>query len=122
MKPKIKHLHSPDIADLENYRPSVADEFYFLLQIVAGPEGQDGEESFDVIVCSPKSLGQTLGKGEILIGRHHLITNSYDYAMLVAFIREQCEKCSGKDWNDVAIKLARIGQWEFEDYTPSPQK
>jgi len=122
MKPEIKYLHSPDIDDLEHYRPPVADEFSFLLQIVAGPQGQDGEESFDVIVCSPKSLGQTLGEDRILVGRHHLITNSYEYASLVSFISEQFEKCSGKDWNEVAIKLARIGQWEFEDYVPSAKQ
>jgi len=119
MKPEIKYLHSPDVDDLKNYHPAVADEFSFLLQIIAGPEGQEGEESFDVIVCSPKALRQSLGEEKILIGRHHLITNNYDYARLVTFIREQCERCTGKDWNEVAGKLARIGQWEFEDYVSS---
>ncbi len=122
MKPEIKYVHSPDIDDLENYHPPVADEFSFLLQIIAGPEKEAGEESFDLIVCSPKSLSKSLGNGKILSGRHHLIMNTYNYERLMSFIREECERCSGNDWNEVATKLARFGQWEFEDYVPFQNK
>ncbi|WP_425508353.1 Imm8 family immunity protein [Tahibacter amnicola] len=33
-------------------------------------------------------------------------------------IRRYCERCIGGDWKAVAQKVARIGQWEFEDYQP----
>lgn len=121
MKPEIKRLHSPDIDDLVTYQPQGTDAFSFLLQIIAGPEGQDGEESFDVVVCSPAWLVQNIGNDEIVIGRHHLIMANYDYEQLVKFIRDQCAKCSGRDWEEVANKLGRLGQWEFEDYVPSKE-
>jgi hypothetical protein len=119
MKSEIKYFHSPDVDPVETYAPPDKTDFCFLLQIIVAPEGQPGEESFDVVVCSPKWLLRNLGETKILIGRHHLIMNEYNYERLVAFIRDEFGKCSGKDWKEVAEKLGRIGQWEFEDYVPS---
>jgi hypothetical protein len=121
MKAEIKYLHCPDIDDLEHYSPPAPDEFSFLLQIIAGPEGQEGEESFDAIVCSPMWLSRNLVGDKVMAGRHHLIMNSYSYVTLYSFLRGELEKCEGKDWNEVASKLSRIGRWEFEDYVPSPK-
>lgn len=120
MKPQIKFLFSPDVDPVESYAPPDKTNFGFLLQIIAAPEGQEGEESFDVLVCSPTWLAGELGEHRILIGRHHLIMNTYDFERLLSFITKECEKCTGRDWKEVAIKLGRIGKWEFEDYNPSP--
>jgi hypothetical protein len=31
-------------------------------------------------------------------------------------IRKFIERSSGESWDEVALKVARIGFWEFEDY------
>ncbi|MEJ1403456.1 MAG: immunity 8 family protein [Candidatus Sedimenticola sp. (ex Thyasira tokunagai)] len=116
MNPELKRLHSPDVDDLESYRPEVADKFGFLLQAMIGPEGKEGEESFDIEVCTPRWLEETYDVDEIVMGRHHLIVREYNYQRLVKSIQEFLKGCVGEDWGEVAGKVSRLGMWEFEDY------
>jgi Immunity protein 8 len=115
IRPILKRLHSPDIFDLEAYSPDQADDFSFLLQAMFGPEGQDGEESFDMIVCTPKWLQRTMNE-PVLSGRHHLIVRSFDIEGISRYLTNYAQECVGSDWREGAEKLARIGKWEFEDY------
>jgi len=115
---EIKRLHSPDVSNLVTYVPEDPGDFGFLLQIMAGPVGQNGEESFDVTVCTALWMGNHLGPEGILPGRHYLVVNSYDYRRLEEFLRHFVARCSGSTWGEVANRLARLGKWEFEDYRP----
>jgi hypothetical protein len=115
MHAELRRLHSPDIDDLEEYKPADSDCFGFLLQVMIGPAGGEGEESFDVLVCTPEWLKRTSTK-EFILGRHHLIVFRYDYKSLVSYIAPYAEECSGKTWQEVAQQLSRFGKWEFEDY------
>ena len=74
MRASVRYMFSPDVPDLPSYQPEPADEFGFLLQIIAGPDNGEGEESFDVIVCTPRWLEKTHARSDVVIGRHHLIT------------------------------------------------
>lgn len=116
MNAELKRLHSPDIYDLEHFHAEDPENFAFLLQVMVGPEGEDGEESFDIEVCTPKWLEQTYGVDEIVIGRHLLIVREFNYQRIVSFIKGYLSKCSGENWNDIAQKVSRLGMWEFEDY------
>lgn len=116
MKAELKRVHSPDIDDLENYRPENPEKFAFLLQAMVGPEGKEGEESFDIDVCTPKWLEETYKFEDVVVGRHHFIVREYNYERIVNAIRDFLQLCSGEDWNEVAEKVARLGKWEFEDY------
>ena len=116
MNAELKRVHSPDIDDLENYRPENPEKFAFLLQAMVGPEGKEGEESFDIEVCTPKWLEETYKLEDVVVGRHHLIVREYNYERIVNAIRDFLQLCSGEDWNEVAEKVARLGKWEFEDY------
>ena len=51
----------PDTDDLANWAPA-SDEFAILVQIMAGPLGSPGEESFDVTVCSPAWVSEPRGE------------------------------------------------------------
>jgi hypothetical protein len=113
---QLKRLHSPDVADLATYEPPDQGMFGFLLQIMAGPSGEDGEESFDVVVCTPSWLQERLDLTAVIIGRHYLIVHRYDYQVLRTFLADYCEKCRGDSWPEVAEQLGRLGKWEFEDY------
>ncbi len=112
----LKRLHSPDVSDLASFVPEHSTKFGFLLQIIAGPLGERGEESFDVVVCTPSLLSERLGPKGFLIGRHHLLMNQYDYPALAQFISDYCKNCRGQSWREVAEQLGRIGKWEFENY------
>ena len=117
MNAQLKWLHSPDIHDLEKYQPENPGEFAFLLQAMVGPEGEEGEESFDIEVCTPKWLEEHYGVDDVVVGRHHLIVRKYDYERIVDAIKRFLRGCSGENWEEVGGKVARLGKWEFEDYT-----
>ena len=70
MQAVLKGLHSPDIADVEHCLPYEEDNFGFLLQAMVGPMDGEGEESFDIIVCTPKWLMDKYGGSEVLLGLH----------------------------------------------------
>lgn len=112
MKPQLRRIHSPDAHDLSGFQPSDP-AFAILIQLLVGPSDGQGEESFDVVLCSPEWLSRLQ---EPLVGRHHIIVQTFNYEELVGFIEEYLEECEGKDWQDVAERVGRLGKWEFEDY------
>jgi hypothetical protein len=117
MRAKLKQLESPDI-DLESFWPQNVDSFGFPLRAMIGPEGEDGEESFDFFVCTPDWLKSHHEKTAVIFARHLLIVFEYDISKIRNHISRYCERCIGEDWQDIATKLARVGRWEFEDYLP----
>ena len=119
MRAVIRGLHSPDIYDLKNYRPSTPDRFGFLLQILIGPENGPGDESFDVFVCTPRWILEEHSGEDVIVGRHMLIVFKYDYERLENFLRGKVAEVAGETWMDLGQRLARIGHWEFEDYAPA---
>jgi hypothetical protein len=116
MNAELKRVHSPDICNLENYHPECSDNFGFLLQAMIGPAGEDGEESFDIEVCTPKWIENNLGVDGVLIGMHYLIVREYNYQNIVHAIEKFLLDCSGTSWSEVSKKVSRLGSWEFEAY------
>lgn len=121
MKAAIRRFHSPDIQDLAAYQPVDQEDFAFLLQVMIGPEGGDGEESFDIAVCSPKWLLNAHGEHGVVIGRHHLIMMRYDFSRMKEAVHGFCQHLSADTWEELATKLGRLGKWEFEDYVGNPE-
>jgi immunity protein 8 of polymorphic toxin system len=120
VQPEIKRLHSPDVFDLTAWSPPRGEDFAVLLQVLVGPVGAEGEESFDVVVCTAGWLGGNLGLDGMLSGRHHLLMDEWNYDRLEAFLRRYVAGCSAPTWQGVAEKIGRLGKWEFEDYRPFP--
>ncbi len=92
--------------------------FGVLVQVLAGPSDEPGEESFDVVVCSPKWFEAQLEFGEVRSTRHHLMAPRYDWPAIEDAIRRFVGGCEAITWTEVAQQLGRLGRWEFEDYTP----
>ncbi len=113
---ELKSLHSPDVGDLKSYVPEDEDCFGFLLTAMIGAPGEKGEEAFDIMVCSPMWILRNRKPSDILVGRHYLIMQEYNFERLVSFIQKFCRSCSGNTWAEIANKLSRLGRWEFEDY------
>jgi hypothetical protein len=118
VRPVLKRLHSPDIPDLDSFTPEDPTCFAFLLQAMFGPEHAGGEESFDIVVCTPLWLAQEVDRKRVIEGRHHLIVSGYDLARIRGFLADYAKGCAGNTWQEVANKLSRLGKWEFEDYRP----
>lgn len=52
MRAEIRHLLTPDI-DPDTFVPDDPERFSFLVQMLAGPLSEEGEESFQFNVCTP---------------------------------------------------------------------
>ena len=119
MRAELKRLHSPDAPDLARFVPEDPLRFSILVQALVGPEGTEAEESFDLRVCSIEWL-RDLVQSRPVIGVHHLVVDRYDYNKVFSTIARFCEKCQGPTWTDVAMRLSRLGSWEFDGYTQGP--
>lgn len=95
-------------------------EFAFLARLIVGPDDGPGEESFDVEVCSPEWLRRRCSQEQFVDGRHMVITTleAYSELGLRSFLTRRVEQASGATWEEVAQQVARLGSWEFEDYSP----
>ncbi|QTI67936.1 Imm8 family immunity protein [Gordonia polyisoprenivorans] len=115
MKAEIKSWYSTNV-DVTTYQSQDPDSDAVWVRILCGPPGEPGEESFDILVCTPDSLKPELETGGPLIGRHILLQSRLDLAAAYKFVDEYVCGVEGEDWTEVAEKIARVGKWEFEDY------
>jgi len=118
IKAVLRDLHSPDASDLKSYVPDEPTCFSILLQVFVGSDDSPGQDSFDVVVCTPTWLAKKVlpGEGGILVGRHYLIVEDYDFERIEHFLMQYVNRCTGETWQEVAEKVGRLGKWEFEDY------
>jgi hypothetical protein len=117
MRADLRRMYSPDVDDLRRWDPD-ADEPAILVQLMVGPDGAEGEESFEVTLCTSEWLRDRAQKDGIVDGRHHYVVAEYDYDRVLSYFRRRVSSCEGDAWPDVAAHVAQIGAWEFEDYTP----
>jgi len=120
VRPVLKRLHSPDVHDLHSYSPPDPGCFCVLLQAMFGPEGSEGEESFDILVCTPTWLSAEVEREGPIIGRHYLIVGTFDLRQIRSVLERFAGRCVSQTWDEAAVKLSRLGHWEFEDYQPWP--
>jgi hypothetical protein len=113
---QVKKIYTSEMDDLERYTPENPDSFCALVRAMVGPRGGEGEESFDIRVCTPKWLEEQVRRDGFLLGRHYLFVEHYDPPLIRRIITRFVERITGESWRDVAEKISRIAYWEFEDY------
>ncbi|MBO0880214.1 MAG: hypothetical protein J2P17_07630 [Mycobacterium sp.] len=114
MKAELRRLHSPD-ADLT--RGHLPDEPLFV-QLMIGPEGGLGEESFDVMVCTPRSRHQAIDPSDPDSEKYLLVVERMDADVIAGHVRDYLRDLDGATWRDLALQIGTLGRWEFEDYRP----
>ena len=116
MQSEVKNISSTEILDFNTYRPTHEKSFSFLLTVKVGSKGANGGDLFYIDICTPQWLMDNHNLGEVILGKHKLIVFEFDMQRILKQIKALFDGCDGKDWNEIAIKLSRIGHWEFEDY------
>ena len=119
MLAEVKAILTIDHGELETCVPPDPTDFCVAVRAIVGPRNQEGEESFDVKVCTPAWINRFCQERGAVLGRHYLIVSAYNPALIRSVLTKQIERCSGSSWGDIAAKLRQIGHWEFEDYRPS---
>jgi hypothetical protein len=117
MRPILKGASSPDAADLEKFSGPEAAPWAIYVELSVGPDAQDGEETFGITICSPRWIEQQVQNGPRIL-RHHIVVAQYSWAAVRQFIVSYLSAIEGDTWGDVAGHVARLAQWEFEDYRP----
>ena len=116
MRPSIRHISTIDGGDPAGFEPDDVERFSITLRLIIGPADSDGDESFDLVVCSPLWLERECERDGFVSGRHRLIVRRYDFGFLRRTIVKLIEHYSGDTWPEVAEKISRLACWEFEDY------
>lgn len=117
MRAVVRELRSPDV-EFDEHVPDDPEDVGVLVQIMAGPVSGPGEESFDVMVCTPRWLERRVRETGPVIGRHHLVVESWDAGGIRRYLTGAVESVEGDTWTELAEKIGRVGMWEFEDYRP----
>lgn len=115
MRATIKDTYSTDI-DVESYVPDDPHDDGQWVSLLVGPADEEGEESFDVLVCTPRWLGRVVADKGPQLGRHRLVVDPFDLPAAIAFLTAHVESLEAPDWPALAQLVARVGRWEFEDY------
>jgi Immunity protein 8 len=100
VRPVVKHFLSPDVG-LGNFSPEDPTDFSFLLQALVGPAGQEGEESLQFIVCTPRHLAKQLVSDKYSLGRGLVLIGSSDIQGILRFVQRAVERVEGSNWADV---------------------
>ncbi|MEV4757209.1 Imm8 family immunity protein [Micromonospora sp. NPDC049559] len=111
-------VHGITFPDFDRNAAFDPDDTVQLVEIVAGPSEGPGQELFQATVCTPTALSRMVADQEVVVGRHWLFVESFTPNLVEGFLRKLINNIEGRDWDEVAAKLGRLAQYEFEDYTP----
>lgn len=109
MIPEIRWLYSPDV-DLPTFSPDARAPWGFLLQIGLGVHGEEGEDSFDLMVCSPQWIEVHYGAEALVDGRHHLFMLRYSYSALQDELKRRVEQAAAATWDEVVSKFGEFAE------------
>lgn len=116
MKAELKSLHCADVYDLSNFISHEHDNFFIYIEMLIGPKNEEASDIFGINICTPKWLLYNMKEEDIFFARHYLIVKEYDYARIYNYIKKYVDGLTGDTWDEIGLKLSRIGYWEFEDY------
>ncbi|MBT2226389.1 Imm8 family immunity protein [Nonomuraea sp. NEAU-A123] len=88
-----------------------------LLEMYVGPWDGPGAERFQLTVCTPLALAEQLQHHPVLIGRHWLFVPELHPDKVTKWLSDRIAVLEAPTWSELAEKIGRIGEWEFEDYS-----
>ena len=104
------------LIDLATWSPEDPDAFQILVAAEIGPASSPGADVFYIDVCSAKWLAQESFEKGFRWGHSYLFLSRWDYSVLWRAIDDLARQTSGRDWDEIALKLSRFCDWEFAGY------
>jgi immunity protein 8 of polymorphic toxin system len=117
VRAELRGVYSPDIADLEAYRPKDGDNFHVAITAFIGPADGPGEETFQFAVCTARWIQENPPPKGFQFMRSTILLTRWDYATLNRALTDLSRHTSADDWPSLALRLSRYGHWEYEDDT-----
>ena len=116
MKARLEGIYSVDLPSGPPGLPADPRDCWLVVQAEIGPETGQGTDTFTFYVCTPERLQRLLQVAPCQTGRHLLIVEQFDWAVIDLVIRDLLGSLSAQSWEQLAAKIGRYGLWEFEDY------
>jgi hypothetical protein len=111
MMPELRSISSPD---LENgLLPADPEVCAVLIEVEIGPVGGAGGDLFSFVATTPRALQHE----ERRWGHGLLILQSFSWQAVESALASLMSHAQGDTWQDVASRLARDLDWEFDDYS-----
>lgn len=116
MKAIVKSIDTGSHVAFDKYWPEDETCFGLWLTVQVGPDNEEGGHLYQILACTPDWIKKEYAQEGTVWGRHMLIVFHFDHDRIESEITRYIEGCTGKDFWELAQKVARIGAWEFEDY------
>ena len=117
IRAKLLSLRSPEI-DIDGEYPADPGCFVILLEAEVGADGLAGSDVFRIQVCTPRWLSSRLAEDGEIWGRGLLMLPEWNIERIRLAVAAMCSRTTGATWQEVAQKLSRFAEWEFDDYSP----
>ncbi len=120
MKPELKALDCMDHDPIESWQPLSATDVDYSLCLHIGPTDQQGTDLFYVNVLS-EAAARMLNTDEFA-QRKKIVVKDYSWNAVVRAIDDIIRQIEGADWSEIAKKLSKEFDWEFENYQSNEQR
>src|SRR5260370_4696525 len=101
---EVRRISRGEGDDLELRVPQDPHKFCILVRAMIGPRGGEGEESFDINVCTPLWLEEQIDREGFVFGTHRLFVKTYDTLQIKKLLIKFIEPYSADSWREVAEK------------------
>jgi hypothetical protein len=113
---ELRGIEWYETVPLEQLSPSPLEPFSFQVVLRVGAAGRPGDDLFIVDVCNPLWIQRECAFRGAIIGATRVIVDTFALASFQALATRYCSSCVGDTWDEVALRVARLGRWECEDY------
>jgi hypothetical protein len=98
------------------FLPGDPTHFGVHVRALVGPDAEEGEESFDLLVCTPSWIeSEQLTKG-FRWGHGLLVVRRWDPDVLERAVGDLILHAERGTWGEIGELLSRYTHWEFADY------
>jgi len=103
----------------ENYVPSSMRHFSVDVVVHYGTTFNDGTSYVHITLCTPSWIEGEFAEGAVLRGQRLLMMKEYNGTTLRSALENFASQCVSDSVDKVYKKLARLGDYEYEDYGES---
>ena len=96
------------------YVPEIQNCFCLWMTFIVGGVDSEGGDYFRLKVCTSEWLRRNVS--DPLWGRHVLVVDEYRPQDIIDFVSKYISSLDERDWLELANKISRVMEWEFEDY------
>jgi len=106
--------------NFKDYIPENIKNFNLNISLEIGAKDEEWSNIFEVEILN--ELDETRGEviftyDDILFFKSKIVIQSYSYSKIIQAINQYISICSGEGWDNIAVKLSQVFNWEYENYT-----